>query len=75
VRTVLAPPLRTIGRMASELGAPIHRVNYILRTRPHIRPTATAGTLRLFDNHAVAQVRHELNAQDARRYERGSHGS
>lgn len=62
--------LRTLGRLAAELGAPIHRVSYILATRQHITPVALAGTLRLYDAQAVAQVRHELNAQDARRAKR-----
>ena len=30
-------------------------------------PAARAGTLRLYDEAAVAQVRHELNGIDARR--------
>lgn len=33
----------------------------------HIRPSAHAGTLRPYDRRAVAMVRHELNAIDARR--------
>jgi hypothetical protein len=53
--------------MAAELGVPVHRIVRILATRPHIRPTALAGNARLYDSNAVAQVRHELNAQDARR--------
>lgn len=62
-----APQLRTIGRLAAELGVPIHRVSHILATRHHIQPSAYAGTLRLFNAEAVAQVRYELNLQDARR--------
>ena len=61
------PRLRTAGVIADELKTPLHRVLHVLRTREHIRPTARAGTLRLFDSRAVAQVRHELNAIDARR--------
>ncbi|HEV3025575.1 MAG TPA: hypothetical protein VGX76_24050 [Pirellulales bacterium] len=61
------PTLITPGIMAAELGVPIHHVLHVLRTRPHIRPSARAGTLRLFDKLAVAMVRHELNAIDARR--------
>jgi hypothetical protein len=63
------PPvqLRTAGVVATELSVPLHRVLHILATRPHIRPSARAGTLRLYDRKAVAQVRHELSAQDARR--------
>lgn len=61
------PKLRTPGVLASDLGEPLHRVLYVLRTRTHIRPAARAGSLRLFDRTAVALVRHELHAIDARR--------
>ncbi len=61
------PRLRTPGVLASELGVPLHRVLHILATRTHIQPSARAGTIRLFDLQAVAQVRHEINSQDARR--------
>ena len=61
------PRLRTPGVIARELGVSLPRVVYILATRSHIRPTALAGRLRLYDRHAVAQVRHELNAIAARR--------
>lgn len=64
------PRLFTIGRIAEVVRAPIHRVQYILATRDHIRPSAVAGNARLFDSIAVAQVRHELNAIDARRCRR-----
>lgn len=68
---LVTPQLRTPGRMAQELGVPLHRVLHVLTTRQHIQPTARAGTLRLFDAEALAQVRHELNAIDARRSRRG----
>ncbi len=61
------PRLTTPGIMAQELGVPIHRVLHVLASRPHIRPTARAGTLRLYSKESVAQVRHELSAMDARR--------
>ncbi len=60
------PKLRTPGVMAADLGEPLHRVLYILRTREHIRPAASAGRLRLYDRDAVAMLRHELSAIDAR---------
>jgi hypothetical protein len=59
------PRLRTPGVLAELLGVPLHRVDYILRTRPHIRPAARAGRLRLYDNHALAMLRHELNSIDS----------
>jgi hypothetical protein len=61
------PRLITPGIIAAELGEPLHRVLRVLATRPHIRPAARAGTLRLYDCRAVAMVRHELHAIDARR--------
>jgi hypothetical protein len=61
------PSLITPGVIARELHVPIHRVLNVLATRQHIRPTARAGTLRLYAEEAVAMVRHELNAIDARR--------
>jgi hypothetical protein len=61
------PRLITPGVIAAELRVPLHRVTRVLATRPHIQPAARAGTLRLYDRRAVAMVRHELNAIDARR--------
>ena len=65
-----APQLRTPGVLARDIRVPLHRVLYVLRTRQHIRPAARAGRLRLYDREALALVRHELNAMDARRNER-----
>lgn len=64
------PRLRTPGVIAQELGEPLSRVQYILRTRHYIRPAAIAGRLRLYDLRAVAMVRHECHAIDARRARR-----
>lgn len=63
----MAVKFKTPGVIAEILGVSLHRVQYILRTRPHIQHKATAGTIRLYDLEAVAQVRHEINAIDARR--------
>jgi hypothetical protein len=71
MRTQEVPSLLTPGRIAERLGAPLPKVLYILSTRPHIQPSARAGCLRLFDRHAIAQVRHELNAIAARRGGKG----
>jgi DNA-binding transcriptional MerR regulator len=61
------PRLATVGEVAKLLRVPLHRVEYVLRSRPHIRPKATAGGTRCFDDDAIAQIRHELTAIDARR--------
>jgi hypothetical protein len=57
----------TPGVLAAHLRVPLHRILYVLRTRPHIKPAGRAGTLRLYDREAVAMIRHELTAIDARR--------
>lgn len=68
--TTTIPRLITPGVIAAELRVPLHRVLNVLATRLHIQPSARAGTLRLYDRKAVAMVRHELNAIDARRCHR-----
>ena len=65
--TATPPQLLTPGRIASSIDEPLHRVTYVLATRPHILPSARAGTIRLYDKRAMAQVRLELNAIDAKR--------
>ena len=64
------PRLATIGEVAKLLQVPLHRVEYVLRSRPHITPRATAGGARCFDDQAIAEIRHELNRIDAYRLER-----
>jgi len=64
------PRLRTSGVIAQELGVPLHRLEYVLRTRA-IQPAARAGTLRLYDRKAVAAARYELNLMDAKRAGKG----
>ncbi|MCC5830903.1 MAG: hypothetical protein JJU36_15765 [Phycisphaeraceae bacterium] len=66
-RTESPPRLLTVGRMAEILGVPVSRVRYVLATRPDIRHCALAGIARLYDRQALARIRHELSAIDARR--------
>src|SRR4051794_35223278 len=61
------PRLRTPGIVAAEIGVPLHRVLHLRSTRADIHPAARAGTLRLYDSHAVARVRRELLLIAARR--------
>ena len=67
------PQTITPGIIASQIGVPLHRVIRILDTRPHIQPLARTGRIRLYSREAVALVRHELNAMDARRGEGVGH--
>lgn len=57
----------TPGHIADCLGVPIHRVQHILATRPHIRPRARAGTLRVYTNEDLDLIAAELDAIDGRR--------
>lgn len=65
------PRLITSGVIARELRQPLHRVRWVLDTRPDIRPAAYAGIIRLFTRAAIARVRYELNAIDANRSTHG----
>ena len=62
----ITPQLLTVGRMADLLDVPIHRVEYLLRTRTHIKPIGVAGRVRLYNRAALAHMRHELVAISAR---------
>lgn len=68
------PRLPTVGQLAKLLRVPVHRIEYVVRSRPHIKVSALAGLARCFDDEAVAIIRHELNAIDARRDGRVNHG-
>lgn len=64
------PRLYTEQRIADTLGVSRARVAYIIRSRKHIKPAAIAGQTYCYYSNAVAQVRHELNAIDARKSDR-----
>ena len=61
------PRLATIGEVAAQLHIPLHRIEYVLRTRPHIQPRAVAGLARCFDDKAIAQIKRALDGIAARR--------
>ncbi|MFM9962867.1 MAG: hypothetical protein ACKV2Q_16780 [Planctomycetaceae bacterium] len=67
MRKTSEPRLLSPGIIARELKVPLHRVLNVLATRQHIRPLARAGIIRLYERAAIAMVRQELNAIDARR--------
>ncbi len=64
-----ASPVRlvTAAEIAARLGQPPRRVQWILATRPHIRPAARAGTVRVYSTAAIAQVQDEVDRIDMRR--------
>lgn len=67
------PQTITPGIIAQQIGVPLHRVIRVLDTRPHIQPLARTGRIRLYGREAIAMVRHELHAIDARRGEAVGH--
>jgi len=68
------PRLVTVGVIAEELGERLHRVEHLLRTRPHLAPAARAGSLRLYRRSVIAVVAEELRAIDAARTHAGGKG-
>ncbi len=51
--------LLTVGDVAEQLGIPVYRIQYLLRTR-NIKPIQRAGILRLFTNDQLDLIREEL---------------
>ena len=54
----------TVGRIAQITGEPVHRIDYIVRTR-NIQPRARAGRLRVFDSAGLAAIKRELESMRA----------
>jgi hypothetical protein len=56
----------TIGEIARRLSEPIHRVEYILRTR-NIRPVGIAGNCRVYAEESIDRIAAELQNIDSRK--------
>jgi hypothetical protein len=59
-------PLPTVGEIARRLGQPVHRVEYVLRSR-RIRPAGKAGNCRVFAEPDVERVRAALAGMERRK--------
>jgi hypothetical protein len=59
------PKARTTGVLADQSGGTLDEVKYLVR-KLGIRPIGRAGTLRLFDQSAVEQIRDALARKRAR---------
>lgn len=55
----LLPTAPTVGEIARRLEVPLHRVEYVIRSRG-IRPTSRAGNARVFSDAAVEMIGSEL---------------
>jgi hypothetical protein len=56
----------TVGEIARRLGEPIHRIEYVLRTR-NIRPSGLAGNCRVYPDKDVERIAAELQRVDSRK--------
>ncbi len=59
----------TIGEVARRLDVPLHRIQYVVRTRQHLAHLARAGIIRCFDEPAIAAIQSELTLIASRRAE------
>ena len=56
----------TVGEIARRLGQPIHRIEYVIRSRS-IEPSCMAGNARVFTDTDVDRIASELRRIDAGR--------
>jgi DNA-binding transcriptional MerR regulator len=49
----------TLGEISRRLGAPIHKIDYVVRSRG-IEPESIAGNIRIFSEAAVSRIAAEL---------------
>lgn len=56
----------TVGEIARRLGEPVHRVEYIIRSRK-IRPASHAGNCRVFSEDDVVRIGSEIQRIDSKK--------
>jgi hypothetical protein len=64
--SISTPTMPTVGEIARRLAEPVHRIEYILRTR-NIRPAGIAGNSRVYAEADVERIAAELQGIDARK--------
>jgi hypothetical protein len=62
----LLPTAPTVGEIARRLNVPLHRVEYVIRSRG-ISPTTRAGNIRVFSESDVRRIGSELDRIAAER--------
>ncbi len=58
------PYVPTVGEIARRLSEPVHRIEYVIRSRG-IRPSGLAGVARVFTDSDVERIASELRRIDA----------
>lgn len=61
--TTASPAMPTIGEIARRLNAPVHRIEYVIRSR-QIQAVSTAGNARIFSEADVTYIGSELRRMD-----------
>ena len=62
----IVPAMPTVGEIARRLRKPVHRIEYVIRSRA-IRPSSLAGNARVFSEADVERIASELRRIDADR--------
>jgi hypothetical protein len=60
------PALLTVGEIARRLDRPMHRIEYLLRSR-HVKPSGRAGNALVYGESDVTFIAAELQRMDAER--------
>ena len=60
------PAAPTVGEIARRLGVPVHRIEYVIRSRD-VRPVSRAGNARVFTDADITYIRSELRRIDEER--------
>jgi DNA-binding transcriptional MerR regulator len=62
----LSAVMPTVGEIARRLGQPVHRIEYVVRSR-QIHPGGRAGNCRVFAEEDVARIAAELRLIEGRK--------
>lgn len=56
----LDTPIYSVGLIARQEGVPVSQIQYVLRSRPTIKPSHRAGNIRLFTGRQYLEIRSAL---------------
>ncbi len=62
--TTAVPAQPTVGEIARRTGYPVHKIEYVIRSR-NLQPATVAGNARVFSETDVEFIAHELHRIEA----------
>jgi len=65
----MVPSLLTVGEIAHRLGVPVHRIEYLVRTRDQLRPLGRAGNALVYTESDLQFIAGELRRIDEEKAE------